>query len=294
MRPIGGESAMNVGFIGLGNMGKRMALNLVKSGLDVVVLSRSQGPIVKAGACQVESLVEVATFCDVVCTCLPEVSTSEHVYLSSDGLVASGRPGQVLMEHSTISPSLARRVGAAAVARGVGYLDAPISGGVSGATDGTLTIMASGDIESFKKAKSVLEGMGKNIHHVGPVGQGTMFKLVNQLLTSVHTLAACEALLLGKRAGVDLNQLVDVLETSWGASTLLLRHAPLIISGDYGTQAPTRLLVKDMGLIQEVADELGVPLPLGERTRTLLDEALQQGLGEVDVASLITVLEASA
>jgi len=88
--------------------------------------------------------------------------------------------------------------------------------------------------------------------------------------------------------------LVDVLETSWGASTLLLRHAPLIISGDYGSQAPTRLLVKDMGLIQEVADELGVPLPLGERTRALLDEAVQRGLGEVDVASLITVLEAGA
>ena len=286
---------MNAGFIGLGRMGKPMALNLVKAGFDVVVQSRSQGPVdelVAAGATAAGSAADVAAACDVICTCLPEVSTSEHVYLGDGGLVASGQPGQVLVEHSTISPSLARRVGEAAAARDIGYLDAPISGGVGGATSGTLTIMASGDADSFKKALPVLEGMGKNIHHVGAVGQGTIIKLVNQLLTSVHTLAACEALLLGKQAGVDLNQLVDVLETSWGASTLLLRHAPLIISGDYGSQAPTRLLVKDMGLIQEVADELGVPLPLGERTRALLDQAVERGLGEVDVASLITVLEA--
>ena len=137
-----------VGFVGLGRMGRPMALNLLSAGFQVLVLSRSRPPVetlVAAGAEEAASLAGMAARAEVICTCLPDVATSEAVYLGADGLVANARAGQVLIEHSTIAPSLAVRVGDAAVQRGAGYLDAPVSGGVERAESGTLTIMAGGD-----------------------------------------------------------------------------------------------------------------------------------------------------
>lgn len=285
---------MNVGFIGLGRMGKPMALNLVAAGFEVMVKSRSQGPIdelIEAGACEVDSVSEIARYAEVVCTCLPEVEISRQIYLNPDGLVSSGHKGLILIEHSTINPALAKEIYLSAMDQGIEYLDAPVSGGVNGASEGTLTVMAGGNENAFRRALPILESVGERVHLVGRAGQGSVFKLINQLLTCIHTLAACEAMLLGKMAGADLSQLVEVLKTSWGSSTLLLRHAPLIISETYGSQAPTRLLVKDMTIIEEFANEIGVPITLGERTRELLSRAIDQGLGEIDVSSLITVLQ---
>ena len=282
-----------VGFVGLGRMGKPMALNLLRAGFSVLVLSRSRPPVealVAAGAEETVSLADMAARADTVCTCLPDVATSEAVYLNADGLAANARAGQVLIEHSTIAPSLAVRVGEAATERGAGYLDAPVSGGVERAENGTLTIMAGGEQQHFDAVRSVLDAMGASLNLVGPVGQGSVVKLTNQLLVGIHTMAACEAFVFGTSAGADGKQLLDVLATSWGASNMLTRNGPMLLSGDYGSLAPVRLLAKDLGLVEDAASDLGVPLPLVQRTRALFDEGKAKGLGESDIASLITLL----
>ncbi len=282
-----------VGFIGLGRMGKPMALNLLRAGFEVTVISRSRPPIealVAAGAGEAASLADIAKRADIVCTCLPDVAASEATYLGPDGLAAYARAGQVLVEHSTIAPSLAARVDEAASARGAGYLDAPISGGVERAESGTLTIMAGGRAEHFDAARPVLDALGSSVHDVGPVGQGCVVKLTNQLLVGVHTLAACEAFTFGTSAGADGRQLLDVLAASWGASNMLARNGPMLVSGEYGDLAPVRLLAKDLGLIEEAARDLGVSLPIVRRTRALFDEAMARGLGESDISALVTML----
>ncbi len=282
-----------VGFIGLGRMGKPMALNLLSAGFEVVVASRSRPPIdelVAAGAEEATSLADIARRAGVVCTCLPDVPASEAVYLGNGGLVANARGGQTLVETSTISPSLARHVAAAASERGAGYLDAPISGGVERARSATLTIMAGGAPEHFDAARPVLDALGSTAHHVGAAGQGSVVKLTNQLLVGIHTLAACEAFTFGTAAGAGGQQLLDVLASSWGASNMLTRNGPMLLSGDYGDLAPVRLLAKDLGLIEEAARELGVSLPLVQRTRGLFDEAMARGLGERDISAMVMLL----
>lgn len=282
-----------VGFIGLGRMGKPMALNLLSAGFEVVVASRSRPPIdelVAAGAEEAASLADIARRAEVVCTCLPDLAASEAVYLGDGGLVANARAGQTLVETSTIAPSLARRVAAAASERGAGYLDAPISGGVERAQSATLTIMAGGAPEHFDAARPVLDALGSTVHHVGSAGQGSVVKITNQLLVGVHTLAACEAFTFGTEAGAGGRQLLDVLASSWGASNMLTRNGPMLLSGDYGDLAPVRLLAKDLGLIEEAARDLGVSFPLVQRTRALFDEAMARGLGERDISAMVTLL----
>lgn len=285
--------AATVGFVGLGRMGKPMALNLLRAGFSTLVLSRSRPPVevlVAAGAREAASLADMAARADVVCTCLPDVATSETVYLGAGGLATHARAGQVLIEHSTIAPSLAVRVGEATARQGAGYLDAPVSGGVERAESGTLTIMAGGDERHFEPARPVLDAMGASLNLVGPVGQGSVVKLTNQLLVGIHTMAACEGFLFGTSAGADGKQLLNVLATSWGASGMLTRNGPLMLSGDYGSLAPVRLLAKDLGLVEEAAADLGVPLPLVRRTRALFDEGMARGLSESDISALITLL----
>ncbi|MEX2598818.1 MAG: NAD(P)-dependent oxidoreductase [Dehalococcoidia bacterium] len=278
-----------VGFIGLGRMGRPMALNLLAAGFSVSVISRSPGPVADltaAGAAAAGSHAALARIADIVVTCLPDVETCERVYLGTDGLAANARHGQIFVETSTIGPRHAREVAAALEERGAHYLDAPVSGGVERATDGTLTVMVGGDARALEMAMPVLRTIGANVQHVGGVGQGCVVKLTNQLLVAVHTLAACEAMLLGMGAGADSGQLLEVLGSSWGNSVMLGRTGPMVASGDYGSRAPMRLLTKDMALVQELAEELGLELPLGERTRSLLDEAMRRGMAEVDVAAL--------
>ena len=289
---MSGPVAPSVGFIGLGRMGKPMATNLTNAGFHVVVHSRSQGPVaelVAIGATQADYPGEVAALADVVCTCLPDAEASETVYLASNGLVAAARPTNLFIETSTNAPSLARRIAADAQAKGAGYVDAPVSGGVEGAEKATLTIMAGGETGDVERARPVLKAMGANIHHVGGVGQGSVVKLINQLLVAVHTQAACEAMLLGIKAGVDPAQLLDVLSSSWGTSAMLGRTGPLVISGDYGSRAPMRLIAKDIALVSELASETELSLPLVERVAAAIDDALKRGLAESDIAALASL-----
>ena len=206
------------------------------------------------------------------------------------GLVEGCRSTNLFVETSTISPALARKIAGGVAAKGAAFIDAPISGGVVGARDATLTIMAGGETKDVDRARPFLEQMGTTVHHVGEVGMGEVVKLINQLLVAVHTQAACEAMVLAIKAGADAHQVLDVLSTSWGNSAMLGRTGPMVADANYGSAAPTRLIAKDIGLVAELAQEVGITLPLVDGTRTVIERAMAEGLSETDVAALATLI----
>ena len=289
---------MNVGFIGLGRMGMPMSQRILQAGFPLTVHNRSRGNVdelARKGARPAFSPAEVARSSDIVLTCLPDVSTVEDIFLGEDGLMPSARPGQILVDHSTVGPATSRQLAQMAEAKGASFLDAPISGGVERAADGTLTIMAGGDRDIFEKVRPVFEAFGGNIRHVGASGSGSVVKLINQLLCSVHSLAAAEALLLGAKGGADPQMVLEILATSWGTSFMLSRNGPVMLERDFANaRAPLRLYVKDLGLVQQFANELGAPTPVGDRTLEMFQEASAKGMGELDVSCIVLPLQERA
>ena len=289
---------MKVGFIGLGRMGMPMSQCLIKAGFHLTVHNRSRGKVeemVRLGAQQASSPAEVTSVSDIVLTCLPDVPTVESVFLGDGGLVPSARPGQILVDHSTVAPSTSLKIAEVAKAKGAAFLDAPISGGVERASDGTLTIMVGGDQIVFENARPVFEAFGATIRYVGATGSGSVVKLINQLLVGIHSQAAAEAMLIGVKAGADPQTIMEILDTSWGTSFMLSRNGPVMIERDFeNARAPLRLIAKDMGLIHEYAKEIGVPVPTGDRTLEVVQEAINKGMGELDVSCLVLPLEERA
>ncbi|MBI2873064.1 MAG: NAD(P)-dependent oxidoreductase [Chloroflexi bacterium] len=285
---------MRIGFIGLGRMGKPMARNLLRAGFALTVRDVSPGPVqelTEVGAEEATSPAEVAERCDVVLASLPDVATTEAVFLGPDGVVSRSRPGQVLVDHSTIGPATARKVAEAASKKGAAFLDAPVSGGVERAADGTLTMMVGGDSEAFQKVLPVFRAMGKDVRRVGDVGAGCVVKLVNQLLVGVNVVAVAEATALGAMAGVDLPAMFELLRTSWGASTMLERSVPRFLARDFSPAAPIRLLRKDLGLVQELGEQVSARLLLARAAQEVFGEARAMGLEESDITSVLLALE---
>lgn len=281
---------MNVGFIGLGKMGRPMTLNLLKSGHRVTVHNRSRAVVEELaaqGATPASSPQEVALVSDLVLTCLPTPASVEEVYLADRGLIGAARSGQTLVDHSTVGLNLSKKLAEAATAKGAGFLDAPVSGGPLGAQNGALTIMVGGEETVFQKALPVFQAMGKNIHHVGPAGSGTIVKLVNQLLVCINMAAVVEGVMLGVKAGADLQTLLDVLGTSFGGSAMLTRAIPLFQQRNFEPGTPVNLILKDQGLIHDLAGELGVRLLMGSQAKVIFEEARALGLGEKDMSALV-------
>ena len=286
---------MKIGFVGLGNMGQGMADNLLKNGIDLYVYTRTKSKI-KAmeakGASGANSPADLTRKVDIVLTCLPDVPTSEEVFLGEEGIVQATRTGQILVDHSTVGPSTSRKIYEASQNKGAFFLDAPISGGPGGATEGTLAIMAGGDSEAFDKVRPVFQAMGKTIMHMGPSGAGAVTKLVNQLLCAVHTLSSCEALLMGSKAGVDLDQLVEVLSNAWGGSKMLERNAPNIINREFGpSAAPLRNMFKDIGILSSLVEEVNITLPSLKAATKVFDIAKDKGMYLEDITAIYELLE---
>lgn len=285
---------MEVGFVGLGKMGRPMALNLLRAGFDLVVHNRSRGVVaemVDAGAKAADAPCAVAARCDVVLTCLPDTAAVEQVYLADEGLGAGARPGQVFVDHSTVGPSTSRQLAAALQEKGASFLDGPVSGGTAGAQSGTLTIMVGGDAAAFATARPILAALGKNIHHVGPSGAGSVIKLANQLLVAINMAGAVEALVLGVKAGADPRVMLEVLSTSFGGSAMLDRAVPLILQRKFEPGTPINLILKDLGLIAALGKETTVRLILGSLAEEIFTEARASGLGQLDMAALVQPLE---
>jgi len=286
-----------VGLIGTGKMGKPMAENLLKAGFPLVVHNRSQesvNALVAAGATNGGSSKGVAAAADVVITSLPDPAAVRDVYLSEDGLVANAREGQVYADTSTIDPDLSRELAEKLSARGAGFLDAPVSGGVAGAEAATLTVMIGGDAEVVEKGRPVLQVFGQNLKHVGPSGSGTIVKLANQLLVGINMAAVAEAMVLGVKAGADPEAMLGVLSTSFGSSRMLDRGVPMIVARDFGGGTPVDLLRKDLGLILDLATQLDVPLEAGAEALKIFNRAHDASYGQEDMVAIVRPLEAAA
>lgn len=286
-----------VGVIGLGKMGKPISRNLLKAGFAVSVFNRSQASVdelVADGATDGGSAAGVSAKSDVVFTSLPDPAAVRDVYLTEFGLVASARDGQVFIDTSTIDPGLSRQLAEEFGKVGAGFLDAPVSGGVAGAIAGTLTVMIGGDADAFQKAEPVLSAIGQKLHHVGASGSGTVIKLANQLLVGINMAAAAEALVLGVKAGADPDKMLEVLSTSFGSSRMLERGVPLIVERNFGGGTPVDLLRKDLGLIADLAAELGVPLTTGAEARRVFDRAHDATYGDNDMTAIIRPIEEAA
>ena len=285
-----------IGFIGLGRMGLPMSYNLLRAGYDLMVHNRSQEKvrqIADAGATAAASAAEVVANCDIVLACLPNVETCERVLLGE--ALPNARPGQIIVDHSTVGAATSKACAAAAEARGAMFLDAPISGGTERATDGSLTIMIGGPTEAYAKAQPAFDVMGAVVRHVGPTGSGTAAKLVNQLLVGVHMVAAAEAMLLGAKSGADPALVFELVNSGWGQSFLLGRNAPAMLDRDFeGTRTQLRVFLKDLGLIQEMARDLDTPIAAGDLAYRLLAEAVEQGLGDLDSAAIVLPMEQQA
>jgi 3-hydroxyisobutyrate dehydrogenase-like beta-hydroxyacid dehydrogenase len=290
--------ATKVGFIGLGRMGLPMSYRLLQAGFDLTVHNRSQGivqQIAKDGARPAQSTAEVTQAADILLTCLPDIETVEKIFLDEGGVIENARPGQVLVDHSTVGVKTSKKCAAAAEKKGAFFLDAPISGGTERAADGTLTIMAGGPKEAYDRALPAFEAMGSTVRHIGPTGTGTTVKLVNQLLVGLHSLAAAEGMLLGAKSGADPQLVFEVVNSGWGQSFMLGRNAPVMIERDFeGIRTQIRVFLKDLGLVHELAQELEVPTPGADLVYQLLQEANDNGLGDLDGAAIVIPLEKEA
>ena len=287
-----------IGFIGLGRMGLPMSYNLLKAGFDLTVHNRSQAKvrqIASGGATAATSTADITQQCDILLACLPDIAASEEVFLGPDGVIANARPGQVLVDHSTVGINTSKACAEAAQARGALFLDAPISGGTERAENATLVIMAGGPKEAFDTALPAFDAMGATVRHTGPTGTGTTVKLVNQLLVGVHTLAAAEAMLMGTKSGADPALVYELVSSGWGQSFMLDRNAPVMLDQTYeDARAPLKTILKDLGLIQELARSIDTPTPAGDLAYKIFRQAAAEGLGDLDTPIVVRLLEKEA
>lgn len=270
-------------------MGLPIARRLIAAGYSMAVNNRSQASVqelVGLGAEGLPDAAAIANACSIVLTALPTPANVRDVYLGERGLVPEAREGAILIDLSTVSPELSRDIDRAARDRGVSFLDAPISGGPEGAVNGTLTVMCGGDATAFERARPVFEVIGERIYHAGPSGAGCTIKLVNQLLVSIHAVATAEALALTTRAGADPELTFEIVRNAWGSSRVFERSFPLMLAGRDDGGANISIVLKDISVILELADEIGLPLGLGAAASDALTAARDQGFGGRDIAAL--------
>ena len=284
---------MSVGFIGLGNMGQGMADNLLAKGAEPIVYTRTQSKIeamIERGATGASSTVDLVSKVDVVLACLPSVQTSLDVIIGE--IAPALEPGQIVVDHSTVDIGTSRKCAEAVEAKGAMFIDAPISGGPTGAEGGTLAIMCGGSEEGFTKALPYFELMGANVRHMGPNGAGTAMKLINQLLVGVNCAAAAEAFALANSAGVDINAAGELLGTAWGNSVMVERSYPITAGRDFeNSAAPVRNLDKDLGIIKDFALDEGLSLELALKSYDMFHAMMDKGWGENDIAGVLEVIE---
>jgi 2-hydroxy-3-oxopropionate reductase len=281
-----------IGFIGLGIMGKPMARNLVNARFDVVVHSRSQSPVdelVAMGATRAANPAEVAIRSDIMITMLPDTPDLQLVVEGPNGLLGAMRPGRLLIDMSTVDPIATRRLAEAVRAKGGGYVDAPVSGGQKGAEDATLSIMVGGSDRDVARAMPVLRALGKTVVHVGDVGAGQVAKAANQLVVGVTIEAVAEALALAEAAGVDAGKVREALLGGFAASRILEVHGQRMLDEAFTPGFRARLHLKDAGIVQSMAGELGIGVPALDIVRERLGQLVDSGRGDLDHSALVVL-----
>ena len=288
---------VRIGFIGLGVMGGRMAATLARAGHPLAVHDIEPtkiGVLTAAGATACTSPKQVAERSEIVFSSLPLPATVRSVYLGPDGVLEGVRPGMVLVDTSTVDPETTRAVSAAAAARGVHHLDAPVSGGWREAETGALVIIAGGDREAFDRIRDVLAVLGPAVHYAGPSGAGNVVKLVNNVMSMGNVLIAAEAFVLGVRAGMEPQRLHEILRTSAGRSYHFEKRFPNILARNFAPGFTVDLARKDLGLAVDMARSHDVPVPATSLLHQLYNACAALGEGPSDFAAIIKLFESWA
>ena len=281
---------MNVAVIGMGTMGAPMATNLLKAGHNVVVHNRTrerEAPLVEHGATRADSPSAAASQVDIVLTCVSDTPDVQHVLLDPEiGAIHGFHEGGLVIDCSSIAPAATREIAARFAAKGIGYVDAPVSGGSEGAIKGTLAIMCGGSEADFERAKPVLEILGDKLTHIGDVGCGQIAKVANQVVIAGTFLALGEALTLANKAGADPEKVVEAIGGGVAGSWILQNRSANMLNDTYPLGFRTRLHRKDLGIALETARTFEVPVPIASLVATIEDGLIAQGFGDEDMSNL--------
>jgi 3-hydroxyisobutyrate dehydrogenase len=291
---------MRIAFVGLGNMGGPMAANLVKAGHSVSAFDMTKAAVdraVAAGAQAAASANAAASDAEAIVTMLPAGQHVRQVYLGDQGLLKAAKPGALFIDSSTIDVTTARDVHAAATSARVDFLDAPVSGGVGGASAGTLTFMVGGDDAAFDRAKPILEKMGKNIFHAGGAGNGQAAKICNNMLLAISMIGTCEAFVLAEKLGLDHETLFKISSTASGQCWSLTSYCPVPgpvpaspANRNYQAGFTAAMMLKDLKLAQAAAQTAGAATPLGAQATALYSLFESAGAGGRDFSGIIQLL----
>jgi 2-hydroxy-3-oxopropionate reductase len=282
---------MKIGFIGLGIMGRPMALNLLKGGHQLTVWARrevSMAPLLEAGAQGAKSPAEAAQGVDLVISMVADAPDVAEVMRA---VASAASPGLVAVDMSTISPTAARKIGEDLAASGVDFIDAPVSGGEVGAIAGSLSIMAGGSEAGFARAKPAFECMGKNIVHVGESGAGQVTKAANQIMTGMGVLAVAEAYAFASKNGVDCSKVREALLGGFAYSKILENHGQRMLDRNFKPGFKSWMHEKDLNIVMQTAHELGLFLPGSAATAQMFNAMVGSGLGEEDSIAVLKLLE---
>ncbi len=285
---------MEVGFIGLGLMGRPMALNLIKAGHSVHVWSRrreSMQPLLEAGAGDCDSAAAVARRAAVTISMVADAPDVDQVALGPDGVADGAGAGHIHIDMSTIAPAAAQSIAARLAERGIVALDAPVSGGEPGAIAGTLTIMVGGDAEAFERVRPLFAAMGKSITRIGDAGAGQVAKACNQILTGVGVASVAEALNFASKSGVDGARVREALLGGFAYSRILENHGQRMLERNFRPGFKAWMHQKDMRIVMDEAHRLGLALPTAAATMQLFNAMAGSGLGEDDSVAMLALLE---
>jgi 3-hydroxyisobutyrate dehydrogenase-like beta-hydroxyacid dehydrogenase len=283
-----------IGILGMGTMGGPMARRLVESGFVVTGYEPDQTRAGKAkadGVALAVSPARVAEASDMVLSSLPDVATVRRAYEAGDGAIAGARAGMTFIDVSTTDPESWREVAKAARAKGVECLDAPVSGGPADAGSGKLIFLIGGEADVLERCRPLLNVLGHEIHHIGPLGSGQILKIVNNVMSVGNVAVAAEAMVLGVRAGLDPQRLYDILSTSGGRSHHFIKRFPNVLAGDFTPYFGINLSRKDVALGLNMAASLGLPMPVTSAVRQTYDTAHAEGFGSLDMAGVISLYE---
>jgi 3-hydroxyisobutyrate dehydrogenase len=289
------ETTQQVGVLGLGAMGSGMAAALMRAGFTVRgydINSTALTTFTEAGGIAASTPAEAADGVEALVVMVLNSDQAEQAIFGSAGAISTLRPGTVLLLCSTTAPGFVRNLAQRLSAHGVYFLDAPVSGGVKRAAEGTLSVMAAGNPGAYRAAEAVLDAIADNVFHMGDEpGQGATMKLVNQILAGIHIAAAAEAVAFGARAGIDPNRIYEVITHSAGASWMFNDRVPHILADDFTPHSAVDIWLKDLNLILETGRDLRLPMPLAAVAHQLFLMAAASGYGRLDDAAVIKVFE---
>jgi 2-hydroxy-3-oxopropionate reductase len=286
-----------IGFIGLGITGKPMSRNLLRAGHSVVVYDLDPefiAELVASGASRGESCADTAAQSEVIITMLPDGPDVENAVLGPGGVIEGARSGSILVDMSSINPVVSRKLGVACAAKGIDFLDAPVSGGEPKAIDATLAIMAGGERGVFERVLPILQTMGSSVTLTGPVGAGNVTKLANQIMVACNIVAMGEALVLATRAGLDPEVVFEAVKGGLAGSNVLNAKAPMVISRNFQPGFRIRLHEKDLHNALLAAESMKVSLPFTSLAHQMLMALMNEGKGNLDHSAIITFIEQMA